>query len=172
MITNLDTDPNGFKRRYQWGDQTVKREDGHYMYVGTGNTYMGACTHSLALNAPVGYVIVLIAQTDDSPFAKESIWNADELLATQDGDIYIKASRITQTNKTHELSISECVNGVTILGSALYTPADWNKIHDLYAAGILQYPWTDGDNIPLGWGVHTSADSSAYPHAIRMEVTA
>ena len=73
---------------------------------------------------------------------------ADELLATQDGDTYVKASRVTETGRLHELTISTCTTGVTILGSALYTPDDWEQVLTLYRRGALQYPWFAGDTLP------------------------
>lgn len=144
-IRNLETDPHALRGRYQWGGKTVKREDGHYMYVGMGNSYMGSCTQNLAMSAPVGHVIALIAQTDDSSFAKSQIWYADELLAMQDGDVYIKAARIKEPNRIHEMTISQCSSGVIILGTALYTPEDWEHLYTLYQRGALPYPWFAGD---------------------------
>lgn len=147
-LRNLDIDPNAFRGRYRWGAQIVRAEDGqHWTYIGTGNSYMGSCLQSVAQAAPVGHVIVLIAQTDEPAFAKSQIWYADELLAIQDGDTYIKAARVTETGRLHELTISACTNGVTILGSALYTPDDWEQVLSLYRRGVLQYPWFAGDTI-------------------------
>lgn len=145
-VTNLDPDPNALKGRYQWGASIVRSADGrHWSYIGKGNSYMGSCTRSVAAAAPVGHVIVLIAQTVDTAFANAKIWQADELLAVQNGDIYVKAARIKETGRFHELSISACTNGVTILGSALYTPDDWERVLELYQHGDLQYPWFAGD---------------------------
>ena len=147
-IRNLETDPNALRGRYQWGCQTVRSEDGrHYTYIGKGNSYMGSCTSSIMTTAPVGHVIVLIARTPDTVFATADIWRTDKLLSTQDGDIYIKAGRVNETGKNHELPISQCTTGVTILGSALYTPEDWEQVYDLYQKGALQYPWFAGDTI-------------------------
>lgn len=179
MITNLETDPNGFKWRYQWGCHTVRREDGHCMYVGTGNTYMGACSRELSEAAPVGHVIVLVAQTPDTAFTTARIWAADELLNEQDGDTYIKAARITETNRIHELTISSCTTGVTILASALYAPDDWDEILGLYNSGVLKYPWIAGESLPLGGyvlltAIHTPSgwrwrrDSESVCNAIRV----
>lgn len=149
-IRNLETDPHGFRGRYQWGGQTVRSADGrHWAYIGRGNSYMGSCTQSVAMAAPVGHVIVLIAQTADTTFAKSTIWCADELLAEQDGDVYVKAARITESGRIHELTISTCTNGVTILGSALYTPEDWEHVFKLYRGGALQYPWFAGDALTI-----------------------
>lgn len=148
MIQNLDPDPHALKSHYNWGASIVRSEDGrHWKYVGTGNSYMGSCTRSAATAAPVGHVIVLVAQTPDTAFATANIWAADTLLNEQDGDTYIKAARITETGR-HELPISQCTTGVTILGSALYTPDIWEEILDMYNAGILQYPWIAGDSYP------------------------
>lgn len=147
-IRNLETDPNALKGRYQWGGQTVRSEDGrHYTYIGKGNSFMGSCTSNIATTAPVGHVIVLIARTPDTAFATSDIWRTDKLLSTQDGDIYIKAGRVNETGKNHELTISACTTGVTILGSALYTPEDWEHVFDLYQHGDMQYPWFAGDTI-------------------------
>lgn len=149
-IRNLDPDPHGFKGRYQWGGQTVRSADGrHWSYIGKGNSYMGSCTQSVAAAAPVGHVIVLIAQTVDTAFANAKIWQADELLAVQNGDIYVKAARITETGRIHELTISACTTGVTILGSALYTPEDWEQVYDLYQRGAMLYPWFAGDSLTI-----------------------
>lgn len=146
-IRNLDTDPNALKRRYQWGVNIVQAEDGrHWKYVGRGNSYMGSCSQAVVQQAPVGHVIVLVAQTPDTAFATANIWAADTLLNEQDGDTYIKAARITETGR-HELTISQCTTGVTILGSALYTPDDWDEILELHTSGVLQYPWFAGDTI-------------------------
>lgn len=170
MITNLETDPDALMRRYQWGASSVQAEDGrHWKYVGRGNSFMGSCSQEVVQQAPVGHVIVLIAQTVDTAFANAKIWQADELLAVQNGDIYVKAARITETGRNHEVTISECTTGVTILGSALYTPDDWDKILDLYTSDVLQYPWIAGESIPLRGGVHAP---SVYPHAIFLEVAA
>lgn len=146
-IRNLDIDPNAFKSRYQWGAILSKAEDGrHWKYVGKGNSYMGSCSLAVALEAPVGHVIVLVTQTPDTAFATADIWGADTLLNEQDGDTYIKAARVTETGR-HELTISACTTGVTILGSALYSPDDWEQVHGLYQRGVLQYPWFAGDTI-------------------------
>lgn len=148
-LRNLETDPNALRGRYQWGCHTVMSEDGrHYTYIGRGNSFMGSCTSSIATTAPVGHVIVLIARTAHTEFANSSIWAADELLATQDGDTYVKASRVTETGRLHELTISKCTTGVTILGSALYTPDDWEQVLTLYRRGVLQWPWFAGDTLP------------------------
>lgn len=147
MIQNLDPDPHALKSRYNWGANIVRSEDGrHWKYVGTGNSYMGSCTQSAEMAAPVGHVIVLIAQTLDAVFETANIWRADELLNEQDGDTYIKAARITETSR-HELRISQCTTGVTILGSALYTPDDWDEILELHTSGVLQYPWISGETL-------------------------
>lgn len=145
----METDPNALRGRYQWGGRTVRSEDGlHWTYIGTVNSFMGSCLQSVAQAAPVGHVIVLIAQTPDEAFATEKIWSADELLNEQDGDIYIKAGRVTETGRLHELTISQCTTGVTILGSALYTPDDWEQVLTLYRRGVLQWPWFAGDTLP------------------------
>ena len=80
-IRNLDPDPHALKGRYSWGPSIVRSEDGrHWKYVGRGNSYMGSCTQSAATAAPVGHVIVLIAQTLDAVFETANIWAADTLL--------------------------------------------------------------------------------------------
>ncbi|NBH70148.1 hypothetical protein, partial [Bifidobacterium pseudolongum] len=56
------------------------------------------------------------------------------------------------------------VNGPFVLEKVgVYTPSDWDKIHDLYTAGILPYPWIDGEYLPLGGG-YTSSGFHAHPH--------
>lgn len=154
MIQNLDTDPNAFQRRYAWGAAVTRDADGRCVYTGDGNSsYMGSCSNPRVV--PVGNVIVLIARTDDPNLANANIWHADVLLNEQDGDTYIKASKVTETGGPHELDISQCTTGVTILGSALYTPDDWDKILDLYTSGVLQYPWIAGESLPLRGGTRS-----------------
>lgn len=151
-IQNLEPDPHGYKDRYKWGSSIVRSADGrHWTYIGKDNSYMGTCTQIVANAAPVGHVIVLIAQTVDTVFATAKIRATGGLLATQAGDTYIKAARITETG-LHDVPISQCTTGVTILGSALYTPDDWDKILDLYTSGVLQYPWIAGESLPLRGG--------------------
>lgn len=152
MIRNLDPDPNALLRRYAWSASVTRRDDGKWTYTGNGNSYMGSCAQSVALSAPVGHVIVLIAKSADAAFATSKIWAADELLDKRDGDMWIKAARIMEINRTHELTISACTNGVTILGSGLYTPDDWDAILDLYTSGVLPYPWIAGEYLPLAGG--------------------
>lgn len=150
MIRNLDTDPHALKRRYAWGAPCAQGADGHWVYTGGDNSFMGSCSNPGVV--PVGNVIVLIARTDDPNLAGSTIWNADVLLNEQSGDTYIKASKVTETGRTHEIPISKCTNGVTILGSAIYSPEDWEQVFELYQHGDLQYPWFAGDLYPANNG--------------------
>lgn len=145
LIRNLDTDANAFKRRYAWGAPVTRDADGRCVYTGNGNSFMGSCSNPGVV--PVGNVIVLIARTDDPNLADSNIWYADVLLNEQDGDTYIKASKVTETGRNHEITISTCTTGVTILGSAIYTLDDWEQVLSLYRRGALEYPWFAGDTI-------------------------
>lgn len=170
-VTNLDPDPNALKGRYNWGASIVRSADGrHWSYIGKGNSYMGSCTQSVAAAAPVGHVIVLIAQTVDTAFAPAKISAADGLLNEQAGDTYIKAARITATG-LHDVPISKCTTGVTILGSALYTPDDWEQVLSLYQRGALQYPWFAGDLYPRE-SVGGLSLLAVYPHHLELGVVA
>ncbi len=154
-VRNLDIDPNALTRRYSWGATVRRRDDGLYTYVGTGNSCMDSVSHPREI--PVGHVIVLIAQTDEPRFARCPIWRADEVMSYQtDDDIYVKAGRVKETNQHHEVNISACVNGATILGSGVYAPDDWDKILAMYTAGILPSPWIDGEYLRPGVGGMTS----------------
>lgn len=160
-IHNLDTDPNAIELRYKWGCAAMTQDtEGRYVYTGTGNSYMGTCSNPQAVQ--VGHVIVLIARTATPTFASDQIWRTDKLLSTQDGDIHIKAGRVTETGRLHEINISQCATGVTILGSAVYTPEDWEHVYTLYQRGVNPYPWFDGDSYLTGGGAYSS---ELYPHA-------
>ena len=111
---------------------------------------MGSCSNPTVV--PVGNVIVLVAQTTDTTFAGENIWAADVLFNEQDGDTYIKASKVTITGRNHEITVSACTNGVTLLGSVIYSPEDWEHVYDLYQRGELTRPWFDGDTYPRNSG--------------------
>lgn len=150
-VRNLDIDPNALTRRYSWGAAVTRRDDGRYTYAGSGNSYMGSA--SRATEIPVGHVIVLIAQTDEPGFARSTIWRTDEVMSYQtDDDIYVKAARVNETGKNHELVISACANGVTILGSGVYAPDDWDRILAMHNGGVLSYPWMAGGSYPSGVG--------------------
>ncbi|PAU67229.1 hypothetical protein [Bifidobacterium criceti] len=162
-IHNLDTDPNAVKLRYKWGCAAMTQDtEGRYVYTGKGNSYMGTCSNPQAVQ--VGHVIVLIARTDNPNFANSNIWYANVLLNEQDGDTYIKASKVTETGRNHEITISTCTNGVTLLGSAIYSPEDWEQVLSLYQRGALEYQWFDGDSYLTGGGLPLSG---LYPHVDR-----
>ena len=160
MIRNMDTDPNGLLIRYKWGGRYERRSDGKGTYYGDGNAYMGTVRTHLAV--PVGNIVMVIAQTVDEQFSKSKIYYSEEVLDYHTGDIYVKAARATTANKYYEVNISACTNGVTILGSGIYTPDDWDEILELHTSGVLQYPWISGET--LRGGGYLSSGFLARPH--------
>lgn len=149
MIRNLHTDPHCYKPRKVWDSQARANDDKWRYELATGQTVGGVlCWSPLDTSDLAGHVLFarllsgVQAVFDDlhieygTTIAKRDGWIAATIANNVSGSIMIRT-----------------VNGPFILENVgVYTPSDWDKIHDLYTAGILPYPWIEGEYLPLGGG--------------------
>lgn len=160
MIRNLHTDPHCYKPRKVWNSQARANGDKWRYELATGQTVGGVlCWSPLDTSDLAGHVLFarllsgVQAVFDDlhieygTTIAKRGGWIAATIANNVSGSIMIRT-----------------VNGPFVLENVgVYTPSDWDKIHDLYTAGILPYPWIEGEYLPLGGG-YPSSGFHAHPH--------
>lgn len=149
MIRNLHTDPHCYKTRKVWNSQALANGDKWRYELAAGQAVGGVfCWSPLDTSDLAGHVLFarllsgVQAVFDNlhieygTTIAKRGSWIAATIANNVSGSIMIRT-----------------VNGPFVLENVgIYTPSDWDKIHDLYTAGILPYPWIEGEYLPLGGG--------------------
>ena len=145
MIRNLHTDPHCYKTRKVWKTSAQAAGEKWCYELAAGETVGGvSCWSPLDTSDLAGHVLFarllsgVQAVFDDlhieygTTIAKQDGWIAATIANNVSGSIMIRP-----------------VNGPFILENVgVYTPSDWDKILDMYNAGILQYPWIAGDSYP------------------------
>lgn len=156
-VRNLHTDPHAYRKRGTWnGAAQENGEKWRYALaegVSNGTMFAWAGMSMQQLSGLVLYARVLSGS--QMVLDRLSIENAT-LLVRRDGWC---AARVADGNTSnHTLPL---VNGTLVLEEvAAYTPADWERVYDLYQRGVLRRPFFAGDT--FGGGVSPLSFSSTF----------
>lgn len=146
-LTNLHPDPHARKKRGCWNGVLTENGDNWRYELAEGASNGTAFAWGGMTNTELAGKVLYARVISDNP-------NVLDRLTVENGTLLVRrdgwcAARVADGNiSNHTLPL---INGPFVLEEvAAYTPADWERVYDLYQHGALQYPWFAGDTYPTG----------------------
>lgn len=157
-VRNLHTDPHCYRTRGAWHGQYEPVGQKYLYRLADDGATRGSCFAWEPLsNAQLAGMIVYAHVVDASQSVLDHLGvEGAPTIISRDGWIAARGHAGVASNRTLTL-----IYGSFVLDEvAVYEPADWEQIYDLYQRGVLERPFFAGDT--FGGGVSSPSLASAF----------